>query len=344
MMDQTARRQVIRWLLTGCFLIFLMVIIGGITRLTHSGLSMVEWDLIMGTFPPMSEGAWEEAFDKYKQFPEYQLVNYHFTLEEFKSIFWWEYIHRLLGRLIGLVFLIPFVVFWSRKVLSGKLKLKLLFILFLGGLQGFFGWYMVKSGLSREPDVSHYRLALHLITAFLTFGYTFWVALGLFYEKFDTMPGRFTVLKRYMWAFFLLVVVQVIYGAFVAGLNAGFVFNTFPKMGNEWIAEAVTAIEPWYLNFVEGIAGVQFVHRYIAILLVVLMGVMFYKSRKLHLLFSQQLAMRLLVLALSTQFVLGVFTLVYAVPILLGILHQAGAFVLFACSIFALHRFSRAAA
>lgn len=240
-MREKADRSVIIWLLTGCLLIFVMVVVGGVTRLTHSGLSMVDWNLFMGAIPPLNEQEWIATFNQYKQFPEYQKVNFTFSLDEFKSIFFWEYLHRLIGRLIGLVFIVPFVYFLIRKKISGSLLRECLLILGMGAFQGFLGWWMVKSGLVDNPDVSHYRLAIHLIAAFLTFAYTFWVALKLIYTN-DSHDSS-TPMRRGLIVLLILLIVQIVYGAFVAGLDAGKVFNTWPKMGKQWVAEAVTAMD-----------------------------------------------------------------------------------------------------
>lgn len=328
-------KPIVVWLLTGCVLIFIMVAIGGMTRLTHSGLSMVEWTLF-GSAPPSNEADWNELFDKYKQYPEYQQVNFNFSVEEFKRIFWWEYIHRQFGRMIGLVFIVPFFWFWLKGKLSSSLKPKLILILIMGGFQGLLGWYMVKSGLKQMPDVSHYRLAMHLITAFLTFAYTFWVALGLIYPN---PPALQKGMKKPMVFLLLILIVQIVWGAYVAGLNAGKVYTTWPLMGDTLIPEAVTAMQPWWSNFVEGIAGVQFVHRYLAYIVLGLVIYLFVKSRKLKLSNTQQKGINFLLFAVSLQFVLGVFTLLFAVPVSLGLLHQLGAFVLLGATVYALHRF-----
>lgn len=336
---QKEHRPIVIWLLTGCLLIFIMVAIGGLTRLTHSGLSMVEWSLF-GSSPPSSDDAWLSLFEKYKQYPEYQKVNFNFGVEEFKRIFWWEYIHRQFGRFIGIVFIVPFLWFWIKGKLNRSLKPKLVLVLIMGGFQGLLGWYMVKSGLKSQPDVSHYRLALHLITAFLTFAYTFWVALGLIYPK-TAKKTKIHPLKKYFLLLLPLLIVQIVWGAYVAGLNAGKVYTTWPKMGNKWIAEGVTAMQPWWQNFVEGIAGVQFVHRYLAYLvvgLVILIGV---KAQKFDLSASQRKGINGLLLVVSIQFLLGVFTLLYAVPLSLGLLHQLGAFLLLGAAVFGLHRFKK---
>ena len=329
-------KPIINWLLLGCLLIFIMVAIGGITRLTHSGLSMVEWNLF-GSTPPSSQADWEILFDKYKQYPEYQLVNFNFSLEEFKSIFFWEYAHRMFGRTIGLVFILPFFWFLFKKKISKELLPRLVLLLFLGGFQGLLGWYMVKSGLKANPDVSHYRLAMHLTTAFLTFAYTFWVALGLLYPKQALSAPH--PLKKWFQLLFPVVVIQIIWGAYVAGLNAGKVYNHWPKMGEKWVDDAVTAMQPLYLNFIEGLAGVQFVHRYLAYIVVALILVIFFKARKMSLLSSQKWGVNALLIAVSVQFVLGIVTLLYAVPVSLGVLHQLGAFLLLGTVIFSLHRF-----
>lgn len=332
-------KAIILWLFTGCLLIFIMVAIGGLTRLTHSGLSMVEWNLFMGSVPPMNEADWQLLFDKYKQYPEYQMVNFNISLEEFKSIFYWEYGHRMFGRLIGLVFIVPFLWFLLRKKISKELMPKLIILLCMGAFQGFLGWYMVKSGLVKNPDVSHYRLAMHLLTAFLTFAYTLWVALGLIYPRQIKEEKRNSIKKVFQYLLPVLII-QIIWGAYVAGLNAGKVYNSWPKMGDRWVAEAVTAMSPWWSNFVEGIAGVQFIHRYLAYVVVALVVVIVVKTRKIKLSTSQKWSVKLLVFAVSVQFLLGVFTLIYAVPLNLGLLHQLGAFVLLGATTYGLHRFS----
>ncbi|MEX2349702.1 MAG: COX15/CtaA family protein [Flavobacteriaceae bacterium] len=335
-------RSVIIWLFTGCFLIFIMVLVGGITRLTNSGLSMTDWHLVTEVVPPLNEAQWEAAFEEYKKFPEYQKINihYNFTLEDYKSIYFWEWFHRLLGRLLGVVFIIPFLYFWIKKKLD-KETLKNCFILLgLGALQGFFGWYMVKSGLVDQPDVSHYRLALHLFTAFITFAFTFWVALNLMYPKLKPVHIPFRNLLRFT---LVILLIQIIWGAFVAGLNAGFIHNTWPLMNDgKLIHETVTMEQsPVWKNFIEGKSGVQFVHRYLAYIVVALILVLWFKARKLTITMQQQAGLNWLLILVGVQFVLGVFTLIYAVPLWLGVLHQIGAFFLLAAMTFTLHRFSR---
>ena len=249
-------KKVIYWLLTGCVLIFIMVVVGGITRLTHSGLSISNYKLISGTIPPMNEVEWQEAFELYKQYPEYQKINNRFTLEEFKDIYFWEWIHRVIGRFIGLVFFIPFVYFLLKKQLSKATVKKCLLLLFLGGFQGFLGWYMVKSGLVDRPDVSHYRLAMHLTTAFITFAFTLWVALDLWFPKKKEINRSFRNLIRIG---LLLLLVQIVWGAFVAGLDAGWIHNHWPLMSDGQLIHETVTIEqqPVWRNFVEGKSGVS---------------------------------------------------------------------------------------
>ncbi len=321
---------VIKWLITGCILIALMVIIGGITRLTHSGLSIVDWRPIMGTLPPLSDVEWDQTFEKYKQSPEYKLINYKFAVDEFKSIFWWEYIHRLLGRVIGLVFFIPFVIFVIQKKIRGQLLLKSLIIMGLGGLQGLLGWYMVKSGLTKNPSVSHYRLAAHLFTAFLAFSYTLWVALELHYAK-QKLKGNTTV-KKWIISTLIVATLQIIYGAFVAGLKAGVVYTTFPKMGDRWIAQAVGAGFSKYgiFSLFSNRAVVQLIHRYLGIsLFLIIVAMIVYLGMKHK--DRTQIIKKLnnsLLLMVCLQLLLGIFTLIFAVPVWLGVAHQFGALIL----------------
>ena len=269
-------KYIVLWLFTGCALIYLMVFIGGLTRLTHSGLSIVEWSPT-GSLPPMNESDWQIQFEKYQTSPEYKLVNSSFTLEDFKGIFWLEYIHRFLGRIIGMVFIIPFLYFLlAKKFPKGFLK-KVVVIFFIGSLQGLLGWYMVKSGLVKNPNVSHYRLAAHLITAFTAFGFTFWYALDLIYPEPEKQSDKNW--KLLAGILFPVVILQIIYGAFVAGLKAGYLYPTFPKMGDEWIPETITSVSPVWRIFLEAPEGVQFIHRCIAYIVFVLVVVMYYKSR-----------------------------------------------------------------
>jgi cytochrome c oxidase assembly protein subunit 15 len=332
-------KNVIYWLLTGCLLLFIMVIVGGITRLTDSGLSISNYKLITGTIPPIGEQEWQEAFNLYKQYPEYQKLNSHFELEDFKSIYFWEWLHRVIGRVIGLVFIIPFIYFLLRKQLTKKTILKCLVLLGLGAFQGFLGWYMVKSGLVDMPDVSHYRLAAHLTTAFLTFAATLWVALDLMFT--NRKPANKSIQKLIIVSYGVLIF-QIIYGAFVAGLKAGLLHNHWPMMSEgKFIHFTAYTLEPFYKNLIENPSGIQFIHRTTAYLVVFFVFLIWKKSRKLTLTTHQKNGVNSLVILVIAQFILGVFTIIYQVPVWLGVAHQVGAFFLLSAMTFTLHRFSK---
>lgn len=339
---KNSNKPVIIWLLSGCILLFIMVVVGGITRLTNSGLSMTDWHLVTDTFPPLSHEKWVAAFEEYKKFPEYQKINIHndFTLEDYQFIYFWEWFHRFIGRIIGIVFIVPFVYFLLKKRLSTATIKKCAVLLFMGGFQGFLGWFMVRSGLIDNPDVSHFRLALHLTFAFITFAYTLWVALDLLYpeRKKAVLPLR--NLARIAFVFLLL---QIIYGGFVAGLNAGLIHNHWPMMSDgQFIHESVFMEQKTVvLNLIEGKSGVQFVHRTMAYLVVGLIGFLYIKSKKFVLSKQQQNALNALLIIVFLQFALGVFTLLYRVPIELGLAHQVMAFFLLATMTFTLHRLSK---
>lgn len=329
------------WLLTGCALIFVMVIIGGITRLTGSGLSIVRWDIVTGTLPPLNENDWNKSFDLYKQTPQFQKINFDFVLDDYKEIFWWEYIHRLIGRIIGIVFIIPFFYFLAKQMLNRKLIYKLILIFLLGGAQGALGWYMVQSGLAYNPHVSHLRLAAHLLIAFLAFGYTYKTALeiksgNVSVEKKNIAPG-FILLSRVLFA---LVVIQIIYGAFVAGLKAGLVYNTFPTMEGQWIPDGLFYTAPWWTDITDNSTTVQFMHRMFAYLLTAGVIFLFVQSRRVQNPLLKKSSHYLLGMV-TVQFILGISTLLTQVNIYLALLHQAGAFLLFAAFIYHLHCLKR---
>ena len=335
-------KSIIVWLLSGCVLVFVMVVVGGITRLTNSGLSMTDWHLVTDTFPPLTETQWENAFEQYKQFPEYQKINIHsdFQLSDYKFIYFWEWFHRLIGRVIGLVFIVPFVYFlWKKKIDKATLQ-KCYILLGMGALQGFFGWFMVKSGLVDNPDVSHFRLSLHLTFAFITFAYTLWVALDLIYPNRNEVIVPLRNLARIALAFLLI---QIIYGGFVAGLNAGLIHNHWPLMSDGQFVHDSVFIEQktLFLNLVEGKSGVQFVHRTMAYFVVGLIVFLYFKSRKYTLTSQQKKGIQALVIIVFLQFTLGVFTLLYSVPIALGLIHQIMAFFLLSAMTYTLHRLSK---
>ena len=333
-------KKVIYWLFTGCFLIFIMVVVGGITRLTHSGLSIPDYKLISGTIPPINEQQWEEAFELYKQYPEYQKLNSNITLTEFKSIFFWEWLHRFIGRVLGLVFIIPFLYFLITRQLDKSTIKKTIILLILGGFQGFLGWYMVKSGLVDRPDVSHYRLAAHLTTAFVTFAFTLWIALDLIYPIKKTINKTFRNLIRIGLA---ILFIQIIYGAFVAGLDAGFIHNHWPMMSEGKFMHETVLIEktPVYKNFIEGRSGVQFIHRILAFFVVISVAIIYIKGKKIAISKHQLNGLNSLLILVGVQSLLGVLAILLQVPLWLGIAHQIGAFLLLSSMTFTLHRFSK---
>ena len=333
-MELVHSKRTVAWLFSVCTLIFFMVVVGGITRLTHSGLSMVEWKPLVGTIPPLTQEQWEDTFEKYKQFPEYQQINQGMTISEFKFIFFWEYLHRLLGRLIGVVFFVPFLWFWRQKYFDRKWTNRLLIGFLLGGLQGLMGWYMVKSGLVDRPSVSHYRLAAHLSLAFAIFAYLYWLILDLQKES-----GSSTTNRRFRGSLVMTgaICIQIVFGAFTAGKKAGLGYNTFPKMGDEWIADTVFALEPFWVNFFENNPGIQFAHRTIAWMLLIGIPVYLYVIKNDLVSPRQKSASRMLHIILGIQFLLGVLTLISEVNIALAAAHQAGAFFLFGAAIYLNH-------
>ena len=335
-------KSIIYWLLSGCVLLFVMVTVGGITRLTNSGLSMTDWHLVTDTFPPLTEEKWNAAFEEYKKFPEYQKINIHnnFQLSDYKFIYFWEWFHRFIGRIIGIVFIVPFVYFLLKKKIDNATLKKCFILLGMGAFQGFLGWFMVKSGLIDNPDVSHFRLSLHLTFAFITFAYTFWVALDLIYPEKNSIILPLRNLARITLTF---LIIQIIYGGFVAGLNAGLIHNHWPLMSDKQFLHESVLLEKdsWLLRLTEGKSGVQFVHRTVAYSVVGLILFLFFKSRKYSLSILQKKGLNILVFVVFLQFTLGVFTLLYSVPLWLGLIHQITAFILLATMVFTLHRLSK---
>lgn len=325
------------WLFICCALVFAMVVVGGVTRLTGSGLSIVEWQPLIGAIPPLNEADWEILLEKYRQIPQYHEVNKGMTLQEFKGIFWWEYFHRLLGRAIGLVFFVPFLYFLIRKQIDRPLGIKLLGIFILGGLQGLMGWYMVMSGLVNNIYVSQYRLTAHLGLAFIIYAAMFWVATGLLSptkkQQLSETENPASHLRRYSFYLTLLIFIMILSGGFVAGIHAGKAYNTFPLMDGHLIPPGLFVLEPWYRNFFENITTVQFDHRLIAWLLTLLVPLFWLRSMKHSLSPSVKMACHLLLLALILQISLGIATLLSAVPLELAATHQAGAMVLFTASL-----------
>ena len=330
-----ARTAVAAWLLVCCALVFAMVVVGGVTRLTHSGLSIVEWQPIVGTLPPLDEAQWLETFGKYQLTPEYRKVNHAMSLDEFKGIFWWEYFHRLLGRMIGVVFLLPLLWFWWRGHIDRPLTLKLAGIFVLGGLQGAMGWYMVKSGLVDDPRVSQFRLTAHLSLALAIHAAMLWTALGLLYR--DAAAPDAQPLRRSSWIITAVIAYTVVTGGFVAGIRAGFAYNTFPLMNGHLVPPEMFMLEPWHLNFFYNMATVQFDHRLGAWLLAVLVPWLWWKAQREALTPRANLAISLLLGMLALQIALGIATLLLVVPIALAAAHQGGAVLLLTAALLANH-------
>lgn len=327
-------RAVAAWLLVCCALVFAMVVLGGVTRLTGSGLSMVDWRPIMGVLPPLGEAAWAETFEMYRATPEFQKINHAMDVNDFKGIFWLEYLHRLLGRTIGIVFLVPFLFFAWRGYIHGHEWPKYLLMFVLGGMQGVLGWYMVKSGLVDDPHVSQYRLTAHLIAAFAIYAYMFWVAMTLLFGPTDA--GRHHWYGRTM-ALTALLTVTIISGGFVAGLKAGFAYNTFPLMGGEWIPTGMGAFEPLWRNLFDNIVTVQFDHRVLAISTLVLVAAYWYFGRRQDLPERARPGLHALLAVTVIQVAMGISTLLLHVPMPLAAAHQGMALVLFTVALYLCH-------
>ena len=324
------------WLITCCVFVFIMVFIGGLTRLTDSGLSIVEWNIFSGIFPPLTNNDWVELFDKYKQFPEYKLVNKNINLYDFKFIFWMEYIHRMWGRLIFLIFLIPLIIFVKKKYISDKLKKHLVIILLLILFQGLFGWYMVKSGLINEPDVSHYRLSIHLLLAFIIYGYLLSLTFSIYSQKNNKkiITNKSFYIMNLVLIF--LILITVFSGGMVAGLDAGLVYNTFPLMGDRFIPLDILEIKPKYINFFENPVTVQFDHRILGLTTFTLIILIWFYARLMNFNSNIKTKTNILLIVVLIQVCLGITTLLSYVAIHAAIVHQLGSLVLFTISIWIL--------
>lgn len=329
----TARPRTLSiWLFAVAALVFMMVMVGGITRLTDSGLSMVRWEPVSGTIPPLSEAHWQAEFDAYKAYPEYTKINRGMTLPEFKRIFFWEYAHRLLGRVIGLAFAVPLLWFAVRRAIPKGYGRRLVLLLALGGLQGAIGWWMVASGLVDRPDVAQERLAIHLMAALCLLGALVWTALDM---RALARPKRIGAERPRGWIapFFGLLAVQLIFGALVAGTDAGFAFNTWPKMGEYWVPPGLSAMEPVWRNLLDNRVTLQFVHRCIAILVAgaaVLVGVRLIRA-------GGRGPGGALIAMVLLQFTLGVATLLSGMALPVAVAHQSGAALLVIVSVVAAH-------
>jgi len=341
----TSKSTLLRWLFLVISLTASMVVIGGVTRLTDSGLSIVDWRPIMGAIPPFTESQWLEVFFKYQTSPEFIQVNNQMTLEGFKQIYFWEYIHRLTGRLIGLVFFFPLLFFTIRRSVKSKVLIRCWIGFAMGGSQGLLGWYMVKSGLVNDPRVSHIRLASHLMLAFTIIAYLLWLYLDLYRgkkEKIRANPENSGQLIRFGFAlFFAMYFVQIAYGAFVAKLRAGHIYNTFPKMGTNWVPEEAFIMDPLWFDLLENAVSIQLIHRLLAWCLVVLgAGLGGLLLTRISLQPFQKRAVHLFFGALVLQFALGVTTLVLHVPIVIASIHQFGALVLLISAVNLVHGLS----
>lgn len=331
-----------KWLMLGAILVLLMIVIGGITRLTESGLSIVHWKPITGILPPLNETAWQNEFEHYQSSPEFQLKNNHFTLDDFKKIYFWEYLHRFLGRLTGIIFIVPFLYFsFTRKIKDPKLFKNLLIILLLGALQGYAGWYMVQSGLVKNPHVSHYRLAIHLGLALILLSFIIWEILKIRIPIINYEYPKHRKIRNLLRIGFVLLGVQIIFGAFMSGLKAGFVYPTFPKMGHEWLPQSVINAfqEIGLLSLVENPISVQFIHRWLGASILLFILWVFIKSRKELLSAGQSKSIKMILHTTSLQFALGVLTLLFSVPIVLGVLHQLVAVMLLITLVIAFYLF-----
>jgi heme a synthase len=324
---QPLSASVRNWLIVVAAMIFFMIVIGALTRLTESGLSMVEWRPVTGWLPPLSDTAWQAELQKYLSSPQGRLVNRGFTVAEFRQIFWLEYIHRLWGRLIGVAFALPLAWFWWRGSLTSHFKPRLLTLLVLGGLQGALGWAMVASGLIDRPSVSHYRLAAHLLLAVAIYAYTVWLILELGPQTARRDDPK-TARKATALIGFLLIV--LVWGALMAGLRAGTSHNTFPTMSGYWIPPGLFDLSPWWINFVENGTTIQFAHRWLAKLLVLGILVMAWRVRRPETTMAAVMAL--------IQLSLGIATILTGVNIGLATAHQAGAVLLLTTLIVVRHR------
>lgn len=332
------RHSIIAWLRCVCVSVIIILVVGGVTRLTESGLSMVDWRPVMGILPPLSEAQWQDVFTQYKSSPEYKAYNSGMSVDGFKSIFFWEYLHRILGRIVGLLCLLPYLWFLFRKQLDGSLRVRGLCLILLVIAQGLMGWYMVKSGLVENPDVSHFRLAAHLGLAFLIFGLGWWTILDL---QRGAQPAKGSrKLRLVAVGLLVFLCIQVTYGAFTSGLKAGYGFNTYPKMGDHWMPESLFALSPMWSNLISDKFSIQFIHRWLGTLLTIsTIGMAGYAIRMGSLTRLQRQRLFWLSGIVVTQFLLGVATLLFLpeVQVFLPVVHQLVALFLFAAFLAFIH-------
>ena len=320
------------WLLSCCMVLLTLVMVGGATRLTESGLSIVDWKPVTGVLPPIGEAAWQAEFTRYQESPQYTAVNRGMALPEFKVIFWFEFIHRLLARLLGLWFALPLLWFWLRGAIPPRLRWPLLGILALGGAQGYLGWFMVQSGLVDVPRVSPYRLAAHLSLALIVYALMLRVGLGLLLPRAKVEAKELA--RRWPGRVLLsLVAVTIVFGAFVAGLRAGLMYNTFPLMGGHWVPPGLSALEPAWRNLLENPVTVQFIHRILGLTTFTVTLWAWWRMRAIAQDRAQVRSRHALALMVTIQVTLGICTLLWMVPVWLGTLHQGGAVLLLSAAI-----------
>lgn len=331
---QQAPISVALWLFACAGMVVAMMIIGAVTRLTESGLSMVEWRPLIGAWPPVGEAEWRRVFDLYRQTSEYRLANAGMSLDEFKTIFWWEFIHRLWGRLIGIVFAVPFIVFLLRGKIPRHLTPHLVALFLLGGLQGVIGWWMVKSGFVDRTDVSQYRLTVHLGMAFAILGYLLWVALGIAVPR---APSGQKMPRRLAWCTLGTVSLTVLAGGLVAGLNAGMTYNSWPLMDGDFVPAGAFDLTPWWLNGFENIATVQFDHRILAYASAAMIAWLWIAIRRAPVEPRARRAADAMAVMAIVQICLGIATLLLVVPLPLAVLHQAGAATLFSLTLWTVY-------
>jgi len=333
-----SERQIGGWLLVCCAVLFSLIVLGGVTRLTGSGLSITDWRPVTGVLPPFTEQAWQQEFDLYRASPEYQKVNRGMSMADFQVIYGYEYAHRLLARMLGLVFAIPLAWFWLRGKIPPRLRWPLVGLLGLGMLQGYMGWFMVASGLVDIPRVSPYRLAAHLSLAMIIYAVMFWLALGLLRPRVERAPAH---IRRGLQPLLVVLAITIVSGAFVAGLKAGFVYNTFPLMAGQWVPDGLLHLEPAWRNWFENPATVQFTHRLLGLGSFALVLFVWARALRMPLSPAQRLAFHGLGAATLLQVTLGIKTLLMYVPVSLGAAHQGGAVVLLSMVLFALYEAGR---
>ena len=330
MTDENKNIYVAYWLLLITFLVIIMIVIGGLTRLTESGLSITKWDLISGILPPLSSAQWDNQFSLYKQIPEYKLLNAGMTLEQFKTIYWWEYIHRLLGRIVGIVYILPFFYFLKKNLIKKENFISLCLILILIVTQGIVGWYMVKSGLTDRTDVSHYRLSLHLTLAFIIFIMLFWNYLN--YTNIHIVLGKKKLPYNLPIIFLFILICQISIGAFVSGLDAGKIYQTWPLMNGNYFPDDSDIKNLFSLNSFESPSVVQFIHRNMAYLLFLFISIILIITFMNKDFFYLRKSAALVFIILIFQMMLGILTIKFGVQIFLASTHQIGSiFLILSC-------------